>query len=214
VKRVALLAAFVTSTLASSAWADSASVERAMDDWFQGERNEGYVFMGLGAMSAGVGGYLLTRDDDFSRGAAYSALGLGVLELAFSTTYLLSLPGLHDELRDDLARDPVRFQRDESERMRGISRRFVWYRYAELGVLATGAGLATYGFARDERLWAGIGVSAGTHAVALLLLDLFAERRAHTYRDAVESFSPGVSAALVPRGRELRFELALARGSF
>jgi hypothetical protein len=77
-----------------------------------------------------------------------------------------------------------------------IADRFVLYRYAELGVLATGAGLMSYGFAKHEDTVAGIGLGLSAHAVALLVLDYFAERRTHRYIDRLEAFTPTTSGAL------------------
>ncbi len=174
--------------------AQSPAAKSAMDDWFDAERNEAFVFLGLGAVSAGTGTYLLTRNEDFAHGAGYAAIGLGALEIVFATTYVLSLSPKNDELTNDLASDPKKFKHDELDRMNGIADRFVMYRYAELGVLATGAGLATYGFTRDKPVIAGIGVVAGVQAIALLTLDLFAERRTHRYIKKLEQFQPESSS--------------------
>lgn len=180
-----------------------------MDAWFRGERNEAYLFLGLGAVSAGTGAYLFTRDEPFARGAAYTAVGLGALELTFATTYLLSLGPLKSRLESDLARDRASFLRDERDRMERISERFVIYRWAELGVLATGVGLATWGFTRDHQQWAGVGVTAATHATLLLVLDLFAESRTHRYLRGLEGAPESASA---PLRRELRLDVGLAQG--
>lgn len=198
---------------AKPAHAQNAKAESAMDDWFSGERNEAFVFFGLGAVSAGTGAYLLTRDTDFSRGAGWTAIGLGAVEMLFATTYTLSLGPRHDDLKDDLAANPSQYKRDELDRMNAIADRFVLYRYAEIGILLGGAGLLTYGFLENKQTLAGIGVVAGAHAAIVLFLDYFAERRTHRYIDELEDFQPGVQASPLGVRRGRGFSIPIS-GSF
>lgn len=188
-------AAFVlTLACGRGAHAQSSAAAGAMDDWFTGEQNEAYVFFGLGVVSAGTGSYLLTRGTAFSRGAGYTALAFGAVEMLFATTYSLGLDPKHDELKSDLDADPAKFLRDERKRMYAIADRFVLYRYTELGILAVGAGMASYGFAAKKPTLAGIGVVAGAHAALVLTLDYFAESRANRYIKALEGVRPEASS--------------------
>lgn len=203
----------VLLAFASSSHAQAAKAEKAMDDWFSGERNEAFVFFGLGAVSAGTGAYLLTRDTDFSRAAGWTAIGFGAVEMLFATTYTLSLEPRHDDLKDDLAANPSKYKADELDRMNAIADRFVVYRYAELGILLGGAGVATYGFLKDKPTLAGIGLVAGAHAAIVLFLDYFAERRTHRYIDELEDFQPGATSSPLARRRGFGFSIPVS-GSF
>ena len=158
-----------------------------MDDWFAGERGEGFVFMGAGAVSVGGGAYLLTRDEPFARGAGYSTLGAGALLLTGIGFYMASLGPEHRRLTADLAADPDAFLVEETARMRGIARRFVLYRWVEISMVAIGGGLVTWGALDDRPLVAGIGTGLAAEFALALLLDLFAERRAHRYLDILSS---------------------------
>jgi hypothetical protein len=199
--------------LAPASRAQNAKAESAMDDWFRGEKNEAFVFFGLGAVSAGTGAYLLTRDTDFSRGAGWTAIGFGAVEMLFATTYTLSLAPRHDDLKEDLADNPSRYKTDELERMNAIADRFVLYRYTEIGILLGGAGLTTYGFLADEKTLAGIGLVASAHAAIVLFLDYFAERRTHRYIDELEDFQPGAASSPLSRRRGWGFSVPIS-GSF
>jgi hypothetical protein len=197
------------------AFAQSSAAASAMDDWFTGERNEAYVFFGLGVVSAGSGAYLLTRDTEFGKGAGWTAIGFGAVEMLFATTYTLSLDPKHDELKEDLASDPVKFKADELDRMYAIADRFIWYRYAELGILATGTGLATYGFLTKKKTLAGIGLTAAIHAGLVLGLDYFAEQRTRTYIGKLEKFRPEENAIfLLERRRGWGFQAPLFKGAW
>lgn len=192
---VLVLISFTGSGVARAAPpSDRDAMAGHMQDWFDGERAESYVFLGAGVLSLGGGVYLATRDDDFARGAGYSTAGVGGLLTLFAITYTLSLSPKHEELERDLARDPATYQRRESARMQAIADRFVLYRWIEIGVLAVGAGLIGYGLADDQELVTGIGTGLAGEASLLLVLDYFAERRAHTYLDHLRDFSPNGSA--------------------
>lgn len=204
----------IAFAFASASPAQNSAAQSAMDDWFKGEKNEAFVFFGLGAVSAGTGAYLLTLDTDFSRGAGWTAIGFGGVEMLFATTYTLGLAPKHDELEDDLAQNPAKYKQDELERMNAIADRFVIYRYTELGIFVAGAGLATYGFLKDKKALAGIGITASAHAAIVLFLDYFAERRTHDYIDALEDFQPGATSGPLTLRRPRGFQVPLAVGSF
>jgi hypothetical protein len=166
-----------------------------MQDWFDGERNEAFVFLGLGFVSLGGGTYLATREEDMAKGAGYTALILGGVITLFAITYNLGLSPKHDELKQQLADDPAAYKREETERMDAIADRFVLYRWTEIGLLAVGAGLTTYGLIADKDVVTGVGVVLAGEAALVLGLDYFAERRAHTYLDHLRDFDPTAPSA-------------------
>jgi len=171
-----------------------------MNDWFEGEQNEAYVFLGAGVLSLGGGTYLATRDQDLARGAGWTMIAVGGLMTIFSITYSLSLSPRHDELKEQLADDPARYKREETERMEAIADRFVAYRWTEIGLVAIGAGLITYGLLEDHDTVTGVGIALASEAAVVLGLDYFAERRAHTYLDHLHDFDP-TSASPSPLSR-------------
>lgn len=176
-----------------------------MQDWFDGERSEAYIFLGAGLVSLGGGIYLVTREDDLAKGAGYSTAILGGLMTVFSITYNLSLGPTHDDLKDDLRKDPVKHKQDETKRMEAIADRFVAYRWAEIGALAVGAGLITYGTLEKKRTFTGVGIGLAAEAALLLGLDYFAERRTHDYLDKLNAFSPGTAGAPLSQGFSLGY---------
>jgi hypothetical protein len=175
-----------------------------MNDWFEGEQNEAYVFLGAGVLSAGGGAYLVTRDEDMAKGAGWTLIAVGGLMTIFSITYSLGLSPKHDELKDQLAKDPAAYKREETERMEGIADRFVLYRWTEIGLVAIGAGLITYGVIEEKDTFTGIGIALAGEAAVVLGLDYFAERRAHTYLDHLHDFDPA-SASTSPLTRAQGF---------
>lgn len=192
---VTLLAVAVAFSLApGSAHADvPTSMDADMRAYFGGEKAEGWVFMGSGAASIGGGVFALTRTTGFSRGLGWTTISLGAVEIFGVGIYALGLDSKIDELSGQLARDPAGYRRDELPRVEGVKSRFVAYRFTEIGILAVGAGLATYGFAKPSPTFQGVGIGLAGEAALLLVLDYFAERRAHTYADQIRAFTPSVS---------------------
>jgi hypothetical protein len=177
---------------------DPPAMTRAMRDYFSSEKSEGFVFLGLGAGSAALGGYLLTRREGFARGAAWPLIGLGLVEALGVGSYALGLDAKADRLAKQIQADPAGYKREELDRVAGVKTRFVVYRFAELAILAAGGGLLAYGLVRDRDGFKGAGTALASHAALLLALDYFAERRAHDYYDQIASFAPAAPAAFAP----------------
>lgn len=179
---------------------DASQAQAAMDDWYSGERRDAFLFLGVGVLTVGGGTFLATRDDDLATGAGYTTIGLGVLTSILAVTYNLSLDPKHDELREELKRDPSGYKRRETERLRGISDRFDLYRWAEIGAMFVGAGLASYGTLAEKEAFTGAGMALAGEALVLITLDYFASRRVHRYLDVVERFDPGTSSGALSGG--------------
>ncbi len=191
-------ATFTTTGHAQST--DSVQTQAAMDDWYADERRDAYLFLGVGVATIGGGTFLATRDDDLARGAGFTTIGLGVLTSLLAVTYNLALDPKHDELSDDLKRDPSGFKQRETERLRGIADRFDLYRWAEIGAMFVGAGLASYGTLSEKEAFTGAGMALAGEALVLITLDYFASRRVHRYLDVVEHFEPGASSSSLGAG--------------
>ena len=165
-------------------------IRASMRSYFAAEKTEGWIFIGLGAASIGVGAYLLTRGEDWARGAAIPAIAVGALQGIGVGAYAFGIDSKVDQLDAQIAHDPAAYRTEEHARMDGVVRRFVIYRIVELVVLGAGAGLAVAGFVKPNDALKGAGITLAAQATILLTLDFFADARAHAYRDDIERFSP------------------------
>lgn len=150
--------------------------------WFEAEKQEGALFMGLGGASLAGGGVLVTRDASALRGSALPLIGVGLIQLGVGLGVFLRTDRQRAELLDVLQADPARFAALEGARMDRVGRWFAVYKVAEAALVAGGLGAAAYGVLRRDDLALGIGVGLAVQAAILLVLDLFAEARAHRYR--------------------------------
>jgi hypothetical protein len=171
-------------------------MDASMRSYFAAEKTEGWFFIGFGVASIGLGAYLLTRPEDFARGAAIPAIAVGALQAVGVGAYAFGVDAKVDHLGAELAHDPRAYRDEELARMSGVTRRFVVYRIVEIVVLAAGAGLVTAGFLRPSDALKGAGVTLAAQATILLTLDFFADARAHAYKDEIERFSPPAVTAI------------------
>jgi hypothetical protein len=198
--RLAILASLVTTAGSAAADDGGAAVTRTAVDadlrgYYGGERVAAYVIGGLGAAGAGVGAYLVTREDDLSRGLGWSWVTLGGLEVLGAVFYSLQVGGEIDHYEVALVRDPAGYRSEEIDHIRGTESRFVYYRAIELGLTLAGAGMAGYGLATHHDVWTGTGLGVGSLALPLLVIDSFNDARARHYLDEVKRFQPAVGIA-------------------
>ncbi len=200
---VALGAALLTTSFTASADdgvpASNPTAPPAIGDEMRGyyasEKSTAYLFIGVGTASAAAGGVLVgtaPHDGDFARGLGWSLLGVGGLEAIGAAFYALQVNAELDHYEGALARDPSAFKREELTHIHGTTSRFVVYRLSELGLALAGAGVATYGFIKNQDTWKGVGIGVGAEALTFFVLDAFGQARAKEYEDQVQRFEPRV----------------------
>lgn len=180
-----------------------------MERYFAGEKAEGWVFLGTGVAALGSGVFLYTRRDDLAKGASYPVAAVGLVELAAGIVLLARTDGQVRDRRARIARDPAGFKRDETERMDRVASEFTLLKWTEIGLLAGGLGLFSWGALDEKRTLQGVGLGLAAQSAVMLTLDLFAAARADTYLDDLHAFQPSAAA----QGSTLTVMLPIA-GSF
>jgi hypothetical protein len=172
---------------------------RMADDmraYFRGEKLEGPFFFGAGAAAVGTGAFLVTRDDEIARGAAFPLFGLGLVQMIVGAVVFLRTDAQVARLERQLQADPAAFKAEESKRIRGVNTQFVALMIVEAALMLGGAGMAAVAAKNDCcRTVQGVGLGIAGESASLLLLDLFAAARARDYADNLARFDPGASSA-------------------
>jgi hypothetical protein len=168
-----------------------------MRGYYASEKTTAFIFVGVGSASAVGGGVLLATaphggSGDFARGLGGSLLGVGALEAAGAAFYALQVGAESAHYEETLARDPSSYKREELTHIHGTTSRFVAYRLSELGLALAGAGVATYGFVKNQDTWKGVGIGVAAEAITFFTLDSFGQARAKDYEDQVRRFEPQV----------------------
>jgi hypothetical protein len=166
---------------------DTRVLREAMHTYVRGERRSIIPFGAAALTSLTAGGLLFLANDAVARGAAWTMLGFGVLELAAGLFF-----GLRNErpkLDAQLDADPAEFVRAEREKVGRISARnqpillAVWS-----AVIAAGGLMAGVGAARGERYVEGVGLGLVVSGLAFFLIDWAVLDRADDYLAVLRSF--------------------------
>lgn len=187
------LAALCLAPKTSFAQADPLDARAMMartTEYFEGERQQSYVFLGYGVGALGVGTYLVTRDDPVARGAGYPTLTFGLFQALVGASLAVRTGGQIADRRRRLADDPAGFARDERARMEGVMDRFVIAQGTEIALAGAGLGLFAYGALWHEPTLEGVGLGVAVQSVVTLGLEYLATRRGGRYLDHLKAFTP------------------------
>jgi hypothetical protein len=197
--RVLVVLVVLLVPLTASAEPDRARTQAAMEDYFAGEQRGGYVLLGMGLGGMVAGGLLYRSSNATAKGASYPLLGVGLLHAAAGVYIKLASANRVDDYTDQIAKDPQAFVTAERARMSGVSTQLTALKVVEVVLIAGGLTMAGIGHRTDRPRLKGAGLALAFEASLTLGFDIFAARRAHTYRDQLAAVD--VQASLSPADR-------------
>ncbi len=169
-----------------------------MEDYFAGEKLGGFTLMGMGAAGLLGGGLMLRSRYLTLKGASYPLLGIGVLHMAAGIFIYLSSDKRIDQFAGEIETDPAAFVARERSRMRGVSTQFTVLKVVEIVLIAGGLTMAGIGHRTDRPRLKGAGLALAAEMTLTLGFDIWAARRAHSYRDELAAVD--VQASIDPGG--------------
>ncbi len=156
-----------------------------MVDYLRGEKLEALVFiLPMGLVSLVFGAWLLTDTKEaFFRGVAWPFIVLGLALTITGATVGFRTPGQVEQLSAAYVAEPEKTRTEEQARMAKVNQAWPMYltAWATFGIV----GLLLR-FALKNEFGRGIGTALVFFAGVGLLIDGFAERRAHPYTKALE----------------------------
>lgn len=197
--RVLVVMVVLLAPLSAAAEPDPARTQAAMEDYFAGEQRGGYVLIGMGLGGMVAGGLLYRSSSATAKGASYPLLGIGLLHAAAGIYVNLASANRVDDFADQIAKDPQAFVTAERARMQGVSTQLTALKVVEVVLIAGGLTMAGIGHRTDRPRLKGVGLALALEASLTLGFDIFAARRAHTYRDELAAVD--VQATLSPAER-------------
>jgi hypothetical protein len=151
-------------------------------DYFVAEKYEALLFIGVG-IAAIVLSLLLYRWRSALRGMAGPLVAIALIQLVVGgTVYLRSDEQMATLLQQQKSQSES-FKAAETQRMKVVIANFVLYRNIEIGLLALGMAIVVV--LRRREYWFAFGLGLVLQSAFMLLLDHFAEQRAHDYFRAV-----------------------------
>jgi hypothetical protein len=167
----------------AAADASSQTVKDAMEGYFAGEQQGGYLLVGLGVAGLASGALLYRSSSRRARGASYPLLSVGLLHLAVGIVVYVASDRRIDQFGDQIDRDAPAFVKEERRRMKGVSTQFTILKIAEIALIAGGLTMAGVGWRTDRPRLTGAGLALALEMGLTLGFDIWAASRAHDYRD-------------------------------
>lgn len=155
-------------------------------EYFAAEKQGAALIGVLGVASVGFAAYLW-RTGDAWRAMAWPLVVIGVGQIAIGMGLWLRTDPQVARLQGGLQSTPQVTVEAESARMDRVKRSFRIVMAVEVLLLITGLCLALLLRSRHPN-WAAVGMGLVVQAAALLVFDLFAERRAHDYTRWLSEF--------------------------
>jgi len=167
-------------------------VKTDIERYFMAEKSEGLFFlmMGMAAIGLAIIFYFVLKTY-FLRGAALPLVVAGLIQTmaGFSVYSNSDSQRISNVYAYDM--DPSKLRQEELPRMQSVNRRFVLYRWTEIFLFLTAAGVALYSKSGPGRAyWLGWGLALAFEAAVMLAAGRYAEKRSREYTQKLEKFSP------------------------
>jgi hypothetical protein len=140
--------------------------------YFNAEKSESLLFLIIGLLAIGVAvGLLLVYKSSFYKGFALPLMLIGIIQSVIGYTVYSKSDKQRTDIVYKMDMNPGAIGKAEVPRMEKVMKRFIIYRYAEIILLAAGAGLFVYFRKNEQQFWGGIGIALTLQAGLLLLAD-------------------------------------------
>lgn len=146
--------------------------------YFIAEKQESIFFITIGIIAFIVSFYLFKTDSSY-KGMMYPLILIAVIQLIVGGTVFFRTDNQLVALQNQLHNDPTAFKSAEVSRMAPVIKNFKLYKGVEITLLISGI-ILTFVF-MGKNLWYSIGIGLIIQSSLMLVLDLFAEKRAHEY---------------------------------
>ena len=158
----------------------------AIQSYFQAEKSESILFLGIGIAALVAGIVFLVRGSAFQKGTAVPFIAIALIQIVVGGTVYFRTDAQVAQLAALHRSNPADFKAQELPRMEKVNRSFDVYKVIEICLLAAGIALMLYFRGRSEG-WTGAGLGLSLQAAVTLLLDFFAEARADVYTKFIQS---------------------------
>ena len=151
-------------------------------DYFIAEKVESLLFMLVGAAAIALSVVLYRRRSTL-RGMGGPLIAIALIQLVVGSTVYLRSDAQIAQLQQQFRAAPASFKSVETQRMKAVIGNFELYKRIEIGLLALGMAIVV--LLRRREFWFAFGLGLVLQSAFMLLLDFFAEQRAHDYFKAV-----------------------------
>ncbi len=153
-------------------------MEEHLIPYFTAEKSEALLFMLVGAAAVAASIFLLITGSTY-KGMAYPLIAVAAIQFVVGGTVYFRTDTQVAALQARFQQAPAAFKAEETQRMDVVVKNFRIYKWIEILLLASGIALTF--MLRDKDLWYAVGIGLIVQSSLMLVLDLFAEKRADEY---------------------------------
>ena len=161
-----------------------------IEKYFGAEKSEAVIFMVAGVCAALVAVILMIWfRNAFNKGLAVPLVALGIMHFVVGATVYARADRQRIDNVYAYDMDPASLRNEEVPRMQKVIKNFVVLRWTEIALAISAVVLMLlYRSAPDRAFLYGAGVGLLIQAALSLILDFFAEKRAHEYLNGLREF--------------------------
>ena len=146
--------------------------------YFTAEKQESLFFMLVGAAAIVVSIFLWKNDSNY-KPMIYPLVAIALIQIIVGGSVYFRTDSQIATLSKQLQENPGQYRTEEIVRMTVVNNNFTLYKYIEITLLSIGI-ILTFAVSRSND-WYAVAIGLIIQSGLMLVMDLFAERRAHEY---------------------------------
>ncbi|MEJ7626410.1 MAG: hypothetical protein WKF35_06085 [Ferruginibacter sp.] len=159
-------------------------------NYFKAEKLESAIFVVVGIIAVVISIYFLVKlQQPYYNGMAYALIAIALLQLTVGASVYLRSDKDIARVNQMIASNPDQISTIEKPGMEVVMKKFVLYRWIEIAQIITGI-ILFFSFQHGSS-WKGLGLGMMITGGLMLLFDLVAEKRGHTYLAFLQNFING-----------------------
>jgi multidrug transporter EmrE-like cation transporter len=156
--------------------------------YFNAEKSESLLFVVVGVVAILLSAYFFIKvKQPFYNGMAYSLIAIAIIQLIVGGEVYFRSPKDITRVNQIVQTETIKIQTEEIPRMEIVMKKFVLYRWIEIGCLLIG--VLMFFYFPPMTLLKGVGIGLAIQAGFMLLLDYFAEERGEIYLNYLQSIN-------------------------
>lgn len=153
-------------------------MEQHLIPYFTAEKQEALLFMLVGVVALVLSVWLFTTGGRY-KSMLYPMAAVALIQIIVGSTVYFRTDTQVAALKAQYQSAPAAFKTEEIQRMQTVVKNFKLYKWIEILLLVAGIGLVLV--LRRNDLWYAVGIGLIIQSSLMLVMDLFAERRADEY---------------------------------
>jgi hypothetical protein len=158
-------------------------VQEQLINYFTAEKQESIFFVLVGAAAIIVSIYLWKNDSTY-KSMMYPLTAIALIQIVVGSSVYLRTDNQIATLTKQLQENSQHYRTEETARMTIVNNNFTLYKYIEITLLSIGV-ILTFVVSRSSD-WYAAAIGLIIQSGLMLVMDLFAERRAHEYAAKIQ----------------------------